>query len=622
MIYRKPKYSKFEDRGRFIGSVTEIRTNISAVAEKVKKIIVHNYPADLCFGAIITSREIPDAVVKAVNELFGVGFSKKEDAYAVVLDEDIKIFSKSARGLIYGALSVLGMAEEQYMPRGIYYEAPAVNVRGAKVYLPGRDGIGFFKEFINFLAAFRMNTLMIEIGGAMEYKSHPEINEGWVEYCREMREYSGKSHHIQSNIYGWKKNSIHSENGDGGFLTKDEVKNIADYCRERHIDIIPEVPSLSHCDYLLTRHPELRERQNDDYADTYCPSNEGSYKLLFDILDEIVEVFEPKDINIGHDEFYTFGKCEKCRVKDPVDIFVEDIVRINDYLKKKGVRSIIWSEKLLDARLPDGMPCGGANVKVDYDGKESIEEIAAIYPSADRLPTDVGLFHWYWGLSEDYDDVYHKRGFSVTYGNFSPTMFKNWKGRINRGIGIEGGIISNWSSAKKENLQRNGVYYGLAYANLMFWEDDYTPALAPEFERLSFEMLYAYNYAGVSHGIKILHTTAHDMDYKVFHDGNFIVHEEYDMGFYKITFADGSESKIPVEYGMNISSKHNEWVMAQRKLPEIALTALPVRIKDGCGNITAYEFIFETDPKPVKSVEYMPNPSMDAKAEILRFEVF
>lgn len=51
------------------------------------------------------------------------------------------------------------------------------------------------------------------------------------------------------------------------------MKRLPKYnCRERFFEIIPEMPTLSQCDYLLTRHPELRERANDDFAGMYGPS--------------------------------------------------------------------------------------------------------------------------------------------------------------------------------------------------------------------------------------------------------------------------------------------------------------------------------------------------------------
>jgi hexosaminidase len=460
----------------------------------------------------------------------------------------------------------------------------------------------------------------------MEYKKHPEINEGWIEYCKQMYEYSGKSEEIQGYTYPWKKNSIHSENGEGGFLTQEQVKEIIDHCADRRIEIIPEVPSLSHCDYLLTRHPELRERRTDEYADTYCPSNPASYDLLFDVFDEIIELFKPGEINIGHDEAYSIGNCEKCKGKDPVKLYTGDIIKIKDYLAGYNVKTMMWAEKLIDARLPDGRPCGGANVTVDYDfdRKTFIEEavIPALYPCADVLPNDIIMFHWYWGIDENYDEIYHKRGFPLIYGNYNPVKFKNWRSRIERGV--KGAIISNWSTAKKENLQRNNMLYNLAYSNLLFWEDDYTDDLIPGFEQAAFEMLYDYNYAHVKHGVKILHTTDFGLPYKQFYDGHFIVREEYDLGYYLVEYNDGTKIKIPVEYGMNISSSENKWDISEQKLPEVAASTLPWIVKSCCGNnYTAYEFIFETGAKKaIKSIGHVPNPKINASVEILKFEVF
>ena len=36
------------------------------------------------------------------------------------------------------------------------------------------------------LLYYRYNTVILEVGGAMEYKRHPEINESWESYCCEM----------------------------------------------------------------------------------------------------------------------------------------------------------------------------------------------------------------------------------------------------------------------------------------------------------------------------------------------------------------------------------------------------------------------------------------------------
>lgn len=44
-------------------------------------------------------------------------------------------------------------------------------------------------------------------------KRHPEINEGWVEYCTIFQEYNNKLKDVQ-NCMPWNKNSIHWEDAD------------------------------------------------------------------------------------------------------------------------------------------------------------------------------------------------------------------------------------------------------------------------------------------------------------------------------------------------------------------------------------------------------------------------
>ena len=65
------------------------------------------------------------------------------------------------------------------------------------------------------------------------------------------------------------------------------------FVRQHHVEVIPEIPSLTHSYYLLTRHRELAEVQDAEWPDTYCPSEPKVYDLLFDVLDEYIGVMHP-----------------------------------------------------------------------------------------------------------------------------------------------------------------------------------------------------------------------------------------------------------------------------------------------------------------------------------------
>ena len=122
----------------------------------------------------------------------------------------ITVCSEDERGLLYGVYEVLqqALADDGFVPGGIRFAVPQCPFRGLKVYMPGEKQLEQFYKIVDMLMYYRYNTIIIEVGGAMEYKRHPEINESWVEYCKEMSRYPQRADEVQ-NMFGWAKNSIH-----------------------------------------------------------------------------------------------------------------------------------------------------------------------------------------------------------------------------------------------------------------------------------------------------------------------------------------------------------------------------------------------------------------------------
>lgn len=153
-------------------------------------------------------------------------------------------------------------------------------------------------------------------------------------------------------------------------------------------------------------------RTDDPYADTYCPNAPGLYDYVLDVLDEVIEVFRPKRMHIGHDDLYSVYVCPRCRGYNVVDIYTNDIIRIHNHLAEKGVQTIIWSEKLLNSIAPSGVPVGGAEKPFRHGG-ETLFMIPATYPAADRIPKDILCMHWYWSIVRDWDNEFMRRGLSM-----------------------------------------------------------------------------------------------------------------------------------------------------------------------------------------------------------------
>ena len=148
----------------------------------------------------------------------------------------------------------------------------------------------------------------------------------------------------------------------------------------------------------------------------------------------------------------------------------------------------------------------------------------------------------------------------------------------------------------------------MLYNYVLFWNKNYNESSYDEVRNAIFEELYRYKYKdiqkiaaksspGIVNYIEITHTTDKRIEYKYFVDGTFIEQDIYEIGEYVLQYTDGTESRIPIVYGQNISNKDVIWDRVLDEygvnykldylLIEATSTSLPVRL-DGT---TFYKFI-------------------------------
>ena len=551
------------------------------------------------------------------------------ETYALTVTEnEIILYGTTERARIYAAVTLKQMAEGRELFTGRWEDAPDCSFRGYRAYLPGRKSFRAFRDAVDLLAYYKYNYLSLEIGGAMEYERHPEINEVWKKYAADTHRYSGRTKEIQTG-YGWSKNSIHTDNGEGDVLTKDEVRELVAYARSRGLTVYPEVPTLSHCDYLCMAHPEIREREEDrDYPDTYCPNHPDTYPLVFDVLEEVIEVFQPELINIGHDEFYSMALCPRCRDKRPHDLFADDVKRIHGWLNQRGIKTAMWGEKLLPTVTSTGKVYGGAgNGAFRRPGETAY--IPETYYCQYLLPRDILMFNWYYSFGLQSDFIYHTHGYPMAFGNMSAANVKYWRER--RKFGAVGGSFSNWGSYHPEYMQRNNQYFRMIYNAFALWSEAYDDCRGGEITEKTFREAFRLHYGDTETGnyFLVTHTTDRKHRYFSFVDGLFIEDEVYHMGRYKVTYTDGTEIFLDVKYGTNISNRENpcawgegteeydpEATLDATALNEICYSAIPQKIGEKTFYTTAY-----VNPYPEKTVatfEYLADAEGDVEINEVR----
>jgi hypothetical protein len=337
---------------------------------------------------------------------------------------------------------------------------PDYPFRGIRLYVPGPENITFFTRFMkDFMSLYKFNKVILELN-CMRLDKHPEVNAGWIEFSKYMQYSRSNS---TEGIHGEEKNSSHYDAGDGYIIEKNDVRKIVEFANENFLEVIPEIPSLTHGYYLLTRHPELAEYPGDRWPDTYCPSNPESYELMFDVYDEYIEVMKPEMIHIGHDEWWgaPLGVCPLCKGKDFSELFARDLNKIHSYLAGKGIRVAMWGDYLLESVRNKGPQQRTSSTGIPY------QTPGGTRPEVVRksIPKDILIFNWFW-IDPDKELELQEFGFTQIYGNFKPNI-SNWDERVKK-IDLAGGAPSSWAATNEFNIGKDLILDFLGCANLVW----------------------------------------------------------------------------------------------------------------------------------------------------------
>ena len=400
-----------------------------------------------------------------------------EEGYILnVTPENIVVASNSEKGALFGFESLRQIisktGDELSIPCVKVKDAPKYPFRGIKLYLPGRENITFFKRFIrDFAAYYKYNTIILELNANMRLERHPELNVGAVKFNRYLN-FSRLDR--PQGIHMEYQNSSHQDNADGGILEKEEVADLVTYMRQFNIEVIPELPSLTHAYYLLAGHGNLAENMNQPVPDTYCPLKPGSYKLYFDVLDEYIEVIHPSIIHIGHDEWrMEKDLCELCKGKDYGELYAMDVTKIHDYLAKKGIKIALWGDHLLESVTEKEFQTWKSSIGYTYKipGALRPEQVQKL------IPKDILVFNWFWD-EIDNDSQVSGFGFKQIYGNMRADI-NSWSDRYSI-KGLLGGAPSSWAATTEFNFGKDQLVDFLGCSNLL-WSEEYLP-----FDRLAF----------------------------------------------------------------------------------------------------------------------------------------
>ncbi len=392
----------------------------------------------------------------------------------LVQDNGVEIAAGDLKGAIYGVSTLMQIVDNKTLEveNTEVCDKPYKEKRGMHMYLPARENIETYKRILDAMVFFKMNTVIIEVGGAMEYERHPEINEKWEWFC-EFADFKfpglNRSRSIQWSDTYW-KDSIHTEHAGASYLTKKEVRGIVEYAKGIGLNVIPEIQGLSHSYYLTLAHREIAELQDDMFPDSYCPLNDKSYELYFEVAEEVLEVFEPSIVSVGHDEIRVLGECPKCREKTTHELLAIELNRLHEFYSARGIRMMMWGELLLHYETYKGTWCGESRVTTNEYG--FTHNYPAAYEAKDHIAKDIIMLDWYYGNDHSTEKYYEGEGFNSMFGNFRGSRILNWQER-SKSKNMYGAEVSTWVVTDEDAFCKDGIFFEMAFSGNILWEDDY-----------------------------------------------------------------------------------------------------------------------------------------------------
>jgi hexosaminidase len=282
----------------------------------------------------------------------------QNEAYRLVVANDgISVYTSSAAGFFYARQTLLElMSFMPAIPCCDITDAPNYPYRGfmidcARHFFP----VEVLERMIDAAAALKLNVfhwhLSDDQGFRFGSERFPELTA--IGSVRPSSDFDA----LRSGEYG-------------GFYTKADIRHVVDFCAARYISVIPEIDLPGHVSAILAAHPELScsgenvqiKTRGGIFDDVLCTGKESVYEFVFELIDELSELFPDKRIHIGGDEVRKgqWRSCPDCqRRKKELGLKNETALqgyftrRIAEHLHAHGKTPIVWNDALKGTKLPD-----------------------------------------------------------------------------------------------------------------------------------------------------------------------------------------------------------------------------------------------------------------------------
>ena len=254
---------------------------------------------------ILTDQEVPE----------------HDQGYRLSVDgSGIEVAARSSAGLFYGMQTLRNLlrnAAGPELPQLAIRDWPDFDRRGyfCKIRSQPPKRLPELKLAIDAMAALKLNWLLLDTSEAFPYQK--------FKLSRQKPE----------KIY-----------------TLEQMHEIVDYARTRHIEITPTMQIWSHSTWLRP-HPDwekMREGTRDNWGAQLCPLNEQAREIVEQAITEQVQLYGTKLFSPLLDEIYSgpFHTCSRCKAEPPEKLLRDYVKFLEGVCSKLGVTMVVCQDAL------------------------------------------------------------------------------------------------------------------------------------------------------------------------------------------------------------------------------------------------------------------------------------
>ena len=199
----------------------------------------------------------------------GAAFPK--EGYSLHIDDRIVLNAGDEAGVFYGLQTFQQIFDNaKVLPRCTIEDWPALAVRGFYFDLTRQvPTVDFLKTIVDRLAAVKINTLMIQYREFFPYEGFPFI--------------------VSAQSY-----------------TRDEISEFVQYARDRHIQIVPLLQSLSFQEHILRNEVFAHLREDPRDISAICPTHPQTMGLYRALAEQLIDAHATSVyFHLGGDEANT-----------------------------------------------------------------------------------------------------------------------------------------------------------------------------------------------------------------------------------------------------------------------------------------------------------------------------